>query len=188
MRRRELLRALPLVLAGACTSAAGQLGRGSARQGSEEGAARPAPRADGRPLADAERETLLAFAEVLVAGHPFSPAARGELLSHIGDRVRASEDALDLYRETTALLNRLAGAAFLTLPFRERVEFVTRHRLVPSRGQVQRPDDPAQPVRTRVAPDLIAGYYGSPRGWAVVGYGVFPGQCGDLLRYTRPEP
>ena len=47
------------------------------------------------------------------------------------------------------------------------------------------PDD-ASLVRTRVVPNLIAGYYASPAGWAVVGYDVFPGRCGDLARYTGP--
>jgi hypothetical protein len=42
-------------------------------------------------------------------------------------------------------------------------------------------------VRTRVIPDLIEGYWGSPAGWAAVGYEAFPGRCGDLTRYTRSE-
>src|SRR2546422_1875618 len=29
-------------------------------------------------------------------------------------------------------------------------------------------------------PIFLAGYYGSPAGWAVVGYATFPGRCGDL--------
>jgi len=42
-------------------------------------------------------------------------------------------------------------------------------------------------VREKAVPDLINGYWRSPAGWAAVGYGVFPGRCGDLTRYTRPE-
>jgi len=42
-------------------------------------------------------------------------------------------------------------------------------------------------IRTRAVPDLIGGYYGSPAGWAVVGYTTFPGRCEDLTRYVRAE-
>ena len=153
-----------------------------------EGARPAAPSAPSQPLAEAERETLLAFAAVLVGSQPLSPPERGEILSYIADRGRASEDTLALYRETAALLDRLAGAAFSTLAMGERLDLVVRHRLVPSRGRVEPPDEVAHAVRTRVAPDLIAGYYGSSLGWALVGYRVFPGRCGDLVRYTRPEP
>ena len=66
------------------------------------------------------------------------------------------------------------------------------HRLASSRV---RPDEPPGPypdetreVLARAVPDLIAGYYNSAAGWAAVGYAVFPGQCGDLDRYTRPQP
>jgi hypothetical protein len=38
-----------------------------------------------------------------------------------------------------------------------------------------------------VVRDLVGGYYNSPAGWAVVGYAHFPGRCGDLGRYVRPE-
>lgn len=144
--------------------------------------------ADGGPLSDTEKETLLAFAEVLVGSRPLSPPERGELLSDIADRGRASEDTLALYRETAALLDRLARTPFTTLGMRERLEVVARHDLAPSRARVLRPHDAAYAVQKRVAPDLIAGYYSSPMGWAAVGYGIFPGRCGDLVRYTRPEP
>src|SRR2546421_591140 len=77
-----------------------------------------------------------------------------------------------------------------TLAPLERSALVTRFRLgsaatLPDEDLGPFPDD-ASLVRTRVVPDLIAGYYASPAGWAVVGYDVFPGRCGDLARYTGP--
>ena len=42
-------------------------------------------------------------------------------------------------------------------------------------------------VRTRAVPDLIGGYYGSPAGWAVVGYQSFPGRCGDCPLHPPGE-
>jgi len=187
MRRRELLGALLLGFSGASPSIAGEPGPrapGPAPDGTE---LRASP-TDSLPLVDVERETLLAFAGVLLGERPLSAAARRELLSHIVDRVSASDGMLALYRQTAALLDRLAGAPFSTFEIDKRLALVVRHRLVPSRGRVEPRDDAARAVRTRVAPDLIAGYYASPIGWALVGYVVFPGRCGDLVRYTRPEP
>ena len=68
---------------------------------------------------------------------------------------------------------------------------MTRNRLTSSDVQPDEhlglfPDD-TRLVRTRALPDLIGGYYGSPAGWAAVGYGAFQGKCADLVRYTRPE-
>jgi hypothetical protein len=167
MRRRDLLRALLLLLVDAPASVA----------------AEPGPAG----LSDAERTTLLAFAEVLVGGRPFSPPERGEILNHLDDRIKASEPMLILYREAAASLDQRAGARFSALGIRSRTELVARDHLAPSPGQLHPPDDDAYRVRTRVAPDLIAAYYRSSVGWAIVGYTVFPGRCGDLTRYTHPE-
>jgi hypothetical protein len=142
---------------------------------------------EGQPLSDTEKEVLLAFAEVLVGDRPLAAPARAELLSHIAARVIAREDMLALYREAAALLDRLAGSPFSTLTLRDRHDIVVRHDLVPSRGPLPRTEGVARAIGRHVAPDLIAGYYASPMGWAVVGYGTFPGRCGDLGRYTRPE-
>ena len=171
MRRRDLLRAFALVLASASTGVGDE----------------PAPRAERQPLSDTEKETLLAFAEVLVGDRPLPVPARAELLSHITARVMASEDTLALYREAAAVLDRLAGAPFSTLAMRDRRDIVARHDLAPSRARMPRTEGVANAIRRHVAPDLIAGYYASPTGWALVGYGIFPGRCGNLARYTRPE-
>ena len=94
---------------------------------------------------------------------------------------------LGLYREAAAVLDRLAGAPFSKLAMRDRRDIVARHDLAPSRARIPRPEGVANAIRRHVALDLIAGYYASPTGWALVGYGIFPGRCGDLTRYTRPE-
>src|SRR4030095_8694888 len=183
MRRRELLRAALVLLAGGSPGCAGggllRRAAGPA-SGIVDSAAQSS---DDRRLTDTERETLVAFAETLVGSPPLSPPERRELSMHIVNRASMSEENLALYRDTAALLETLAGAPFRALEFGERRDLVTHHRLVPSRGRFEHAEDPATPIRKRVAPDLIAGYYASPMGWAVVGYGVFPGLCGDLTRY-----
>ena len=143
-------------------------------------------------LSSPELEDLLAFAEMLVEGRPVSPPERAYLVDHIETRVKqGSGYYLDLYRTTVGLLGRLAGARFSSLDVAQRIVLMTRHRLTSSDvrpgEQLGAWPEEAREVRTRAAPDLIGGYYGSPAGWAVVGYDAFPGRCGDLSRYTSPE-
>ena len=150
----------------------------------------PTPRGT---LSRPELEDLLAFAEVLVEGRPLSPLERGYLLDHIEYRAnRGGGYYLSLYRATVGLLNRLAGAPFSSLDVAQRIVLMTRHRLTSSdvrpRENLGAFPEEVRAVRTRAVPDLIGGYYGSPAGWAVVRYGAFPGRCGDLARYTSPEP
>jgi hypothetical protein len=142
-------------------------------------------------LSESEQEDLIAFAEVLVEGRTLSPVARAALSENVADRVARERDSLDLYRTTVRLLRRLAGRRFASLEVAERIELMTRHRL---NSPDVRPGEALGPfaeearlVRTRALRDLIADCYNSPAGWAVVGSEVFPGRCGDLLRYTRPE-
>jgi hypothetical protein len=148
--------------------------------------AAPAP----PPLSPADIEDLLAVGEVLVSGGPRLPAReRSLLLEHVEQRLQQGGGYYaELYRLTGDVLARLGGARFATLTDGERVALITRHRL--AIAQV-RPDESltedVRAVRTRAVPDLIAGYYASEAGWATVGYGVFPGRCGDLDRYTRSE-
>jgi hypothetical protein len=74
----------------------------------------------------------------------------------------------------------------------DRATLVIRYHLGSSDVQPGEPLGPlpeqARAVRTQAVPDLIGGYYRSPAGWAVVEYRTFPGRCGDLARYTGPEP
>jgi len=137
-------------------------------------------------------EDLVAFAEVLVGDGPLSPVEREYLVDHVERRTtQGGGYYLELYRTTAGLLDSLAGARFSSLDLAQRGALITRHRLFSS---AVRPEENLGPfpketreVRTRAVPDLIGGYYASPAGWAVVGYGAFPGKCGDLARYTSPE-
>jgi hypothetical protein len=143
------------------------------------------------PLSAAEVEDLVAFGEVLLEGRPLSPTERGYLVGHIRSGSNRSPDHLSLYRSAATALDRAAGRRFANLEMRERLNIVARHSLGES---IARPgqDLDAMPadmwaLRTRAVPDLIRGYYGSPAGWAAVGYDSFPGRCGGLVRYTGPE-
>jgi hypothetical protein len=143
------------------------------------------------PLSSGEVDELVAFAEALVNERPFSAEERKYVVEHIDDRTKDRPEAIVFYRRTVGTLRRLAGRPVSSLHLRERMDLITRHRLAVSRIG---PDENLGPfaedirvLRRRAAPDLIGGYYGSPAGWAVVGYEVFPGRCGDLTRYTRPE-
>jgi hypothetical protein len=145
----------------------------------------------GGSLSPAEIEDLIAFAEIVVEGRPLAPAARADLLAHIEDRLERRPESVELYRTTVRLLERLAGRRFSALDAAARLELVGRHRLAvpdvrPSES-LGRFADEVRTVRSRVVRDVIGGYYASPSGWAVVGYAVFPGRCGELTRYTRPE-
>ena len=138
-------------------------------------------------LSSADLGDLVAFAGVLVAGGELPGTERALVLEHIQDRQRAGDESLlEAYRTTVRLLTRVARARFATLDVARRVGVVRRHDLGRA---VERSGDSgeARVIRARVVPDLIGAYYGSPAGWAVVGYTAFPGRCGVLERYTRPE-
>jgi len=142
-------------------------------------------------LSRAEIDTVLAFAEVLVTERSLSPAERGSLVEHVNDRTLDTLGFLSLYRGTTRHLNRLTSRSFADLPLAERTTLVERLHLADSRVQSAEYLWPfnreALLTRQFVVPDLIAAYYASPSGWAVVGYDTCPGQCGTLTRYTRGE-
>jgi hypothetical protein len=148
-------------------------------------------RSPAAPLSSAERDSLVAFGEVVVDGRALSPAEQAYLVEHLTESTGSDADRLSLYRTTARLLDRLAGGSFAGLEMGERAELVARHRLA---VQTTTPDDDAgaldddvRAVRTRTVPDLVRAYWGSPAGWAAVGYQQFPGRCGDLARYTRRE-
>ena len=191
MTRRGLIREL-LVLLG--ISAVGPACRAWWR--AREAAAQPVgpglspPPAE--PLSQTALDNLLAFGEIVVKGRSLPGAERRYLASYIEERAEEASGYYGTnYRTAVGLLNRLAGSPFSSLDFDQRIALVTRHRLMSSRVL---PDEDLGPfpedvraVRTQVVPDLIRGYYGSPAGWAAVGYDTFPGRCGDLARYTGPE-
>jgi hypothetical protein len=148
------------------------------------------PAADTRLLSAAEMESLVAFGEVLVEGRTLGTDERRYLAEHIEDRTRESPNYLSFYRIAAGTLDRLAGRRFSSLEIRERISLIDRHRLAAGRGAGEDRGPLSSEMRTirlRAAPDLIRGYYTSPAGWGVVGYDSFPGRCGDLARYTRPE-
>jgi len=191
MTRRLLLQGLLLSLWSRAAAAASWL-TGRPQAGREPGVADPPPPSPGATgLSAAEMENLVGFGEVLVEGRTLLPPERDHLVEHITESLRDRPDTLALYRETAALLDRLARVPFAGLGISERIDLVRRHRL-DARGPLTDAEAPrlgvdAKAAREKAAPDLINGYWRSPAGWAAVGYQAFPGRCGDLTRYTRPE-
>jgi len=146
---------------------------------------RPLPSAS--HVSPAELQALAAYGEVLVESRELTPAERGYLIEHIEHSAREHPETVALYKSTARLLDRLARVRFATLDLDRRRALVTRHRLDARPVGGEDPADETLDIRTRVIPDLIEGYWASPAGWAAVGYTTFPGRCGDLSRYTRPE-
>lgn len=141
-------------------------------------------------LSEAELDTLVAFGEVIVEGRVLPADARAMLAEALADRVDRVPNRVSLFRGAAQLLDRLAGGGGLTsLNLVDRVALVARHRL-DIRAVADEPavSDDARFIRTSLGPELIVAYWGSGAGWAAVGYDTFPGRCGDLVRYTRPEP
>ncbi len=140
-------------------------------------------------LSEAELDTLVAFGEVIVEGRVLSADARAMLAEALADRVDGFPDRVSLYRGAAQLLDRLAGGGLTSLNLVDRVALVARHRL-DVRAVADQPavSDDARFIRTSLGPELIVAYWGSAAGWAAVGYDTFPGRCGDLVRYMRPEP
>ena len=192
MTRRDLLQAFGVVLRGAvalvfpaCASRRETAGAASSARLLET----PSSTAK---LPASETENLVALAEVLVQGRPLSPSEREELVEAINERTLSVPGLLQLYRLTASFLDQLGHARFADLSLPERSEVVLRRRLVPDseREESSRPlslSEPEDAVRRVAVPDLIACYYRSPAGWALVAYASFPGRCSDLRRYTHPE-
>jgi hypothetical protein len=194
--RRSLIRRALLVfgidlaaLTGCVTGRATEEVSGPARAVSELGA--PAGTLSGAGLSGAEVDDLVAFGETLVEGQPLSFEARRPLVEHLEYRTRSSPEYLSLYRGIATTLEQLSGRRFADLEVRERVQLIGRHRLAAPRGRAGEDPSPltaeTRAALARAVKDLIGGYYGSPAGWAAVGYDTFPGRCGELTRYTRPE-
>ncbi len=140
-----------------------------------------------RPLSAAELDTLLAFGEVVVDGRSLSADGRAALIEAIVDTVSRATDRVGLYRGAAQQLDRLAGRELGSLELGDRAAMIARHRL-DVRAIAEEPvTDVARFIRTSLGPELIAAYWRSAAGWATVDYQTFPGRCGDLVRYTRPE-
>ena len=191
MRRRLLLQGLLLSLWSRTAGAAHRLGDRRHALGEQVAADPPAPSSGTPGLSATELDALVGFGEVLVEGRTLPPAERDHLVGHIKESAQSSPEALALYRTTAALLERLAEGRFARLEIAERVALVGRHRLDVRGGSSDQDlgnlGAEERAVRTRAVPDLINGYWRSPAGWAAVAYQTFPGRCGHLTRYTRPE-
>lgn len=187
MTRRSLVRRVLLLLA---TWASGLPGCAS-RKLAATGRMSSERAGDGShsSLAPHERGALVAFAEVVVEGRDLASEQRRYLVQHVDDRASQDDESLALYRQAAATLDRLAGGQFTSLDEGERVALVSRYRLAaPATSAVDGGvSADMNALRLRLVPDLIRAYYGSPAGWAVVEYESFPGRCGDLTRYTRPD-
>jgi len=183
--RRTLLQGLAVALGGGQAGWLAGLGRRAAAAAAwvTPGRAESAPAS----LSPADLDDLVAFTGVLVHGAELSDAERRHVVEHIEAQGQSGEHyQLDVYRTTVRLLERFAGTRFATLDIDRRLALVRRHELGRSAGRPGDTDE-TRLVRARAVPDLIGAYYGSAAGWAVVGYSSFPGQCGALDRYTRPE-
>ena len=179
------MQGLAAALGGGQTGALAALGRWA--RAIVPGLAVPAVAESAAALSVADRDDLVAFTGVLVAGSELSDTERDQVREHLQEQQRTGAGyQLEVYRTTARVLARLGGARFATLDLPARVALVRRHDLGRS---VERPGDSAETraIRARAVPDLIGAYYGSAAGWAVVGYEAFPGRCGALERYTRPE-
>jgi hypothetical protein len=141
------------------------------------------------PLSAAELDTLVAFGEVIVDGRALSSEARTALTEALTGAIQGAPDRVDLYRGAVQLLDGLGGRALGRLDLADRAALITRHRL-DIRAVADEPamPDDARFIRTSLGPELVVAYWRSAAGWAAVGYQTFPGRCGDLVRYTRPEP
>ena len=142
-------------------------------------------------LTKKEKETIIAFAEVLVKEKSLSIEERNYISEHIDYRTQNTPGYLSVYRQTASLLNRLTKFQFPALNLNDRVTAVLPYHLISHHVRAWEYLNPFQrqelTIRTYVVPDIIKGFYSSPAGWALVGYDIFPGRCSNLFRYTHSE-
>lgn len=142
-------------------------------------------------LSNGEKETIIAYAEVLVKEKGLTIEERKYITEHIDYRTQNTPGYLSLYRSTASLLNRLTKSNFPALDLNERVTAVISNHLISHHVKGWEYLNPFQrqelTIRVYVVPDIIKGFYSSPAGWAVVGYEKFPGICSNLFLYTQSE-
>jgi hypothetical protein len=133
--------------------------------------------------------TLLAFAEVVVAGDAIPGDGRDALQTWVQESAAEQPGQRALCEAAAALLDGLGGGAFAALPVAERTALVEKHRLAEhpvGRLELLSPRNRvAFAVRDLLVPELIRVYYDSPSGWAEVGYRRPYGECGQGREYTR---
>ena len=142
-------------------------------------------------LSEKEMESLISLAEVLVDEKDLTQDERDCVHAHVGDRTQNDPGYLTLYRLTVARFDGLAASPFSVRSRGERRYLAEQsgllNRRINNREWLYPFGKEDRMIRAIALPDLIEGYYRSAAGWAVVGYSVFPGRCGDLKRYTRAE-
>jgi hypothetical protein len=143
-------------------------------------------------LSENEMGFIIAFGETLIAENPFSETEKGYLRRHIDYRTKKTPGFFSVYRMTANLLQDItSNGEFAKFSIAERINLLKRHDLLSYDVQAREYLSPFHRqeliTRTLAVPDLIGGYYASPAGWAIVRYDAFPGRCGDLSRYTRPD-
>ena len=155
------------------------------------------PRLDPRSpvglLTTEEMNTLIALSDVLVPA--ITPASHDDLVrDHVNSRTSATPGYLREYRNAVKLLEGRRSNRFAALPIGEREEIVgallwkygARDRKMHRLEQVF-VSKARRAFRTFVAKDLIEALYGSPVGWAIVGYSHYPGvPAADPRDYCRP--
>jgi hypothetical protein len=147
-------------------------------------------------LTEDEMRTILALAEVLVPPAPGAPAwGTDPIRDHVNRTTSGRRGYLPEYRKAVRLLQRESAStsfADRTLEERDRVveailwrysgrdqRTFRRERFLVSKGR--------RAFRAFVVHDLLQAYYRSPVGWAIVGYGHYPGSpAADPRDYTRP--
>jgi hypothetical protein len=187
LSRRALLQALAGLVGVDAARAVDQ--RPDSSDGASTSAADAAAPRTTLALTAAELDDLVAFAGILLAEGPLAGEDRRHVIEHIEYRLASRTEYRELYGETVRGLERLAGARFARLTSSQQLDLVRRHGLAATSlvAPDRRPLDPPERIRARVVHDLIAGYYGSPAGWTAVGASAYPGRCGELEIYTRPE-
>jgi hypothetical protein len=190
--RRRLLQVLVLVVVGLLSLGLLRRGAWLARAVANRFRPRRDASSPTGTLTPGERDTIVAFGEILAAGRRLPPAERRSYEDEIDLQTRGRPGQLALYRMTAGLLDRLAHTSFSALDLPDRAALVVRHGLSAYRVRTREYLLPYRrqelAVRALAVPDLIVGYYRCAAGWAVVGYQAFPGRCGDARRYTRAEP
>jgi hypothetical protein len=133
--------------------------------------------------------TLLSFAEVVVAGETIPGDGREALQAWVQESAAEQPGQRALCEAAAALLDRLAGGPFASLPVAERTALIEKHRLAEhpvGRLELLSPRNRVGfAVRDLLVPELIRVYYDSPSGWAEVGYRRPYGECGQGREYTK---
>ena len=190
--RRRFLK-VALVVVGGALAALGlrRAGLISFLRGAFSRAFRPAldTTAPTGPVPPPALATVLAFAEIVVAGDTIPGDGRDALQAWVQESAAGQPGQRALCESAAAMLDRLAGGGFASLSVAERTALVTTHRLAEHpvrRLELLSPRNRiAFSVRDLLVPEMIRVYYDSPAGWGEVGYRRPYGECGQGREYTK---